>query len=296
MHQHYRPDKALAVGVLLNVAFASAEALFGFWTSSLSLISDAAHNFTDVIGLGLAWSGVVLARAGRTPRRTFGYQKASILAALFSSLLIVAGMGFVVWEALQRFGSDVVPVGNTIMLVAGIGVLINTASAYLLFHDSHHDLNIKGAFVHMVGDAAVSVAVVVAGLMIRLTGASWIDPAVSIVVAVVILFGTWGLLRDSLNLAVDGVPKHVDVNKVRQYLVTLPGVRDVHDLHVWGASTTETVLMAHLVAPEVADEDQLMRSAAKGLEERFHVGHATLQIEKASPCPSIQACDEDPIN
>ncbi|HLE57292.1 MAG TPA: cation diffusion facilitator family transporter [Rhodothermia bacterium] len=294
MNNHnYKPDKALAFGVLLNVAFAGAELLVGFWTNSLALISDAAHNFTDVIGLGLAWSGVALGRAKRTPRHTFGFQKASILAALFSSLLIVIGMGFVVYEAVGRLGRDVVPVGGTIMIVAGIGVLINAASAYFLFRDSKLDLNIRGAFVHMVGDAAVSVGVVIAGFAIRLTAAPWIDPIVSIIVAVVIVVGTRNLLRDSLNLAVDGVPKHIDVKKVRQYLTTLPGVRGVHDLHIWGASTTETVLTAHLVAPGVADEDELVRNAVRGLEEQFDVGHATLQIEKDVPCPSNQACDED---
>jgi cobalt-zinc-cadmium efflux system protein len=296
MHDHshsYRPDKALAVCLILNLGFAAAELGFGFWTDSLALMSDAVHNFSDVVGLAMAWAGVSLSRAGRTPRHTFGYQKASILAAFLSSVLIVLGMGFVVWEAVGRFGNELVPVGGTIMLVAGAGVFVNAVSAYLLFRDSERDLNIRGAFLHLVGDAAVSVGVVGAGLAIRLTGASWIDPAASIAVAVVILIATWGLLRDSLNLAVDGVPQHVDVKKVRQYLSTLPGVQSVHDLHIWGASTTETVLMAHLVAPGVADEDELMRNAARGLEKKFHVGHSTLQIEKDQSCPSNQACDEN---
>lgn len=179
------------------------------------------------------------------------------------------------------------------MIVAGVGVVVNAVSAFLLFGDSRHDLNIRGAFIHMIGDAAVSVGVVIAGFAIRMTGASWIDPLVSIAVAGIIVLGTWTLLRDSVHLAVDGVPKHIDVKKVRQYLVTLPGVRGVHDLHIWGASTTETVLMAHLVAPGIADEDELMRSAAKGLEEQFDVRHATLQIEKDVPCPSNQACDDE---
>lgn len=294
MHTHrHQPDKPLVIGLLLNVVFASAEMTIGFWTDSLALISDAAHNFTDVIGLALAWSGVMLGRARRTPRHTFGFQKASILAAVFSSLLIVLGMGIVVWEAVQRFDSALVPVGDTIVLVAGAGVVVNTVSAYLLQRDSAHDLNIRGAYMHLVGDAAVSVGVMVAGLAIRLTGAAWIDPAVSILVAAIIVYGTWGLLRDSLNLAVDGVPTHVDVKKVQQYLAELPGVDGVHDLHVWGASTTETVLMAHLVAPQVADEDALIRKAAQGLKEQFRVGHATLQIEKDPTCPSNQACDDE---
>ncbi|MFC2085801.1 cation diffusion facilitator family transporter [Bacteroidota bacterium] len=288
--QNLRPDRLFAVGVALNLAYAGIEAGFGVLYDSLALIADAGHNLTDVVGLVLAWIGVVLGRSRPTGKRTYGFRKASILTALFSSLLIVMAMGVIAWEAVGRFGSQITPPGDTIMLVAGVGVVINVATALLFVGGRKHELNARGAFVHMLADAGVSAGVVVAGMAVVLTGWSWVDPVVSLVIAAIIVIGTWGLLRDSLHLAVDGVPRNVDLNAIRAFLSGIPGVKDVHDLHVWGSSTTETILTAHLNIGPQNDEIPVLKLASDGLNAKFGVGHTTLQIERNTPCPASKPC------
>jgi cobalt-zinc-cadmium efflux system protein len=288
-----KPGKVFALAVVLNLIYAAGEALFGVLNNSLALIADAGHNLTDVVGLGLGWLGIVAAQTRPTLERTYGLRKASILAALLSSLLIVAAMGIIAWEAIGRLSDPSVPPGKTIMIVAGVGILVNLATAMLFLRRKDAELNMKAAFLHMVADAAVSAGVVGAGLAVILTGWHWIDPTASLIIAGIIVWGTWDLLRESLNLAVDGVPRGIDIANIRTYLRGLPGVIGVHDLHVWGASTVETALTAHVEINKEADSEALLREASQGINDRFGVGHTTLQIEQESPCPTDQSCESE---
>jgi len=274
-----RHRTAFAIGTGLNLAFALAELGVGFFANSLALISDALHNFSDVIGLLLAWGAAWLATWRPTASHTYGYRRVSILAALGNAALLFAATGAILTEAVRRL-LDPEPVATGLMLwVAAIGIAINAATALLFMRGRHHDLNIRGAFLHMVGDAAVSFGVVVAALLIGWTGMLWLDPAVSVAVAVVILVTTWGLTRDALNLAVDAVPAGIDRSAVEKYLAGLPGVTEVHDLHIWAMSTTETALTVHLVRPNAGLDDRLLSDACHTLEHRFGIHHATIQIE-----------------
>jgi cobalt-zinc-cadmium efflux system protein len=277
--------------VIINLLFAGVEALAGIFIGSLALLADAGHNLTDVVGLGLGWVGIVLGRSRPTLDHTYGLRKVSILAALLSAVLILMAMGIIGWEAVQRFDSPVPPPAATIMIVAGVGVVINLATALLFVRGRREELNMKAAFLHMVADAAVSVGVVLAGLVVFYTGWAWVDPAVSLLIAGVIVIGTWDLLRESFTLAVDGVPRGIDLKAVQSYLRKLPGVTDVHDLHVWGLSTTETVLTAHLNVHSDEDEAEVLKRASEGLSRQFGVGHTTLQIERDIPCPTNDPCD-----
>jgi cobalt-zinc-cadmium efflux system protein len=270
---------AFAIGVVLNFAFVLLEVTFGFFAHSLALIADAGHNMSDVLGLLLAWGAAALSRRGPTERRTYGWKSSSILAALFNGILLLVSVGAIAWEAVRRLHNPPDVAGKTIMWVAAIGIVINTVTALMFFSGRKHDLNIRGAFMHMAADAAVSVGVVLAGWAILVTGLRWIDPAVSLVIAAVIVWGTWSLLRDSINLALHGVPGGIEIPAVRAYLVSLPHVTAVHDLHVWPMSTTETALTAHLVR-DVDDCDcALLDKAAKDLLLQFQIHHATLQFE-----------------
>lgn len=285
---HY--NRAFALGVALNLGFVIIEALYGFWAGSLALLADAGHNLSDVLGLLLAWGASVLARRHSSPLRTFGLKKTTILAALANALLLLVAVGAIAWEALQRFSESAPVAGLTVITVAAIGTLINAATM-LLFIGGQHDLNIRGAFLHMAADAAVSLGVVIAGGLILLTGISWIDPLVSLVIAAVILAGTWSLLTESLNLAVDAVPKSIDLREVETALGQLPDVLDVHHLHVWALSTTETALTAHLVRPQAADDDALIHRASELLQHDFGIGHTTLQLEyQPQHCPTDDHC------
>jgi cobalt-zinc-cadmium efflux system protein len=282
-HHHAPPDynRAFAIGVTLNLAFVGVEAFAGFWADSLALLTDAGHNLSDVLGLLLAWGAAALARKKPSARRTYGYSRATILASLFSGLLLMGAVGAIGWEALNRLMEPAEPGGKTIMIVAAIGVVINTATALLFVSGKDNDLNIRGAFLHMAADAAVSLGVVASGALIWFYGYNWIDPVISLVIAAVILFSTWGLLRDSLNLAVDAVPREVDPGEVRRYLRDLPAVCDLHDLHIWAMSTTDTALTAHLVMDPIPDDDNFLNEVAHELEHRFEIRHATIQIERA---------------
>jgi cobalt-zinc-cadmium efflux system protein len=277
--------------VAFNLLFAAAEALIGIVSGSLALVADAGHNLTDVVGLGLGWAGTALGRSRPTSEHTYGFRKASVLAALFSAIMIVMAMGVIAWEAIRRFQSPAVPPGSTIMIVAGIGVVVNLLTALLFSKGRHRELNMKGAFIHMMADAGVSAGVVIAGLAVMLTDFPWIDPAVSLVIALIIVAGTWDLLKESFSLAVDGVPRGIDIAAVQSYLRKLPGVTGVHDLHVWGSSTTDTVLTAHLNVKPGEDESEILKQASEGLTREFGVGHTTLQIERDIPCPTNDPCN-----
>lgn len=279
---------AFAIGVALNLAFVVMEAVFGFLGHSLALLSDAGHNLSDVFGLLLAWAASALAGSRPTERHTYGFRSSTILAALFNAILLLVAVGAIAWEAIHRFQSPAPVAGKTVIWVSAIGIAINTATALLFMSGRKGDLNIRGAFLHMAADAGVSLGVVLAGFAILWTGLEWIDPVTSLLVIAVILVGSWGLLRDSVNLALQAVPPGIDFSEVAACLGELPGVADVHDLHIWGMSTTETALTAHLVLGTAGDAEDLLRRATEALHENFDIGHATLQFEPPGYlCPQM---------
>ncbi|MGO4707200.1 cation diffusion facilitator family transporter [Microvirga sp. 2MCAF38] len=284
-HNHDRNGygRAFAIGIALNLGFVAVEAFYGFLADSMALLSDAGHNLSDVLGLGIAWGAAMLARRRRTDRFTYGWRSSSILAALFNALLLLIAVGGIAWESVLRLITPTPVAAGTMMVVAGIGIVVNGFTAFLFMKGSHGDLNIRGAFLHMVADAAVSLGVVVAGLVILWTGAAWLDPAISLIIAGVILWTTWDLLRQSLTLSLHGVPSGIAVAEVRSALENLPGVGGVHHMHVWAMSTTDTALTAHLVMPEGHPGDDFLADAQRELKQRFGIGHATLQIEIGSP-------------
>lgn len=282
-HSH-APDSfgfAFAVGVVLNTAIVVAELVFGYAANSLALIADAAHNFSDVISLLLAWGAARLALKLPTQRHTYGYRRATILAALINAGLLLFAVGGIVVEAIRRFQGPAEVAGRTVIYVAILGIVVNGATALLFMRGRHGDLNIRGGYLHMVADAAVSLGVVVAALLIMWSGWSWIDPAVSLGIAAVVLASGWGLAKDSVNLAMDGVPKGIDLATVENYLCQCDGVIEVHDLHIWAMSTNETALTAHLVRPGGLD-DAFLGHVCDELSHRFNIAHATLQIEAGS--------------
>jgi cobalt-zinc-cadmium efflux system protein len=280
-------DSAFAIGVGLNIVIVFAELGFGYLAHSLALMADAAHNLSDVIGLLLAWGGTWLARRLPTADRTYGYRRASILAALGNAGLLLIATGGIVVEAIRRFADPQPIETGTVIWVATLGIAINGAVALMFMRGRHHDLNIKGAFLHMAGDAAISLGVVIAALLIMQTGWLWLDPAISLGIALAVLLTGWGLARDSANLALDAVPEGIDLREVETWLRGLPGVAEVHDLHIWAMSTTETALTAHLVRPDAALDDHFLMHACEALQRQFKIHHATLQIEagdEAHPC------------
>lgn len=293
-HHHDLGDvarRAFVIGIALNGAFVAVEAAAGLATGSLALLADAGHNLSDVLGLLLAWGASHLSRRAPSRRRTYGWRRSSIMAALLNALLLLVAVGGIAWEAIRRAQAPVPVPGLPVLVVAAIGFLVNGATAALFLSSRRHDLNARGAFLHMAADAAVSLGVVAAGAAILATGWMWLDPAVSLVIAVVILAGTWGLLKEALDLALDAVPAGIDPEAVAAYLAALPGVTAVHDLHVWGMSTTEAALTAHLVKPDHADDDALIARATRELHERFRIAHVTLQWERGElDCPGGPPC------
>lgn len=289
-HDAPRHDRAFAIGIALNLAYVAVEAGYGWAIGSLALLADAAHNLSDVAGLVLAWGGALAGRLRPDARHTYGWQRASILAAFLNALLLLVAMGALAWEAVERLRSPQPMAAMTVMVVAGIGIVVNTATALLFMRGREHDLNIRGAFLHMAADAAVSAGVVVAGALALWLGWQRIDPVVSLLIAVVVVWGTWDLFRQSLHLLFDGVPEHVDLGAVRALLSAQPGVADVHDLHVWAMGTTRVALTAHLVMPEGGD-DAFLQRAGELLAERFGIGHVTLQVVRQ---PFCQPCDAGP--
>ena len=272
-------SRAFALGVGLNLVFVLVEAGYGWLSNSLALLADAGHNLSDVLGLALAWVATVLVRRSPTPRRTYGLSRSSILAALANALLLLFAAGAIAFEAMLRLRAPPPVAGNTVMLVAGIGIAINGLSAWLFAAGAKADLNVRGAFLHMLADAAVSAGVVLAGLGMRYTGWLWLDPATSLLIAVVIVAGSWRLLRDSVDLSLDAVPAHIDPLAVEAYLAGLPGVQAVHDLHIWGMSTSEAALTVHLVKPDARVDDALLAQIRDELHSRFGIGHSTVQLE-----------------
>jgi len=292
-HHHSHPaagnyNRAFAIGVALNFAYICVEAGVGIWVGSLALLADAGHNLSDVLSLLLAWMASYLATIPPTRQRTYGWRSSTILAALVNGLLLLVALGGIGWEAIRRF-SDPQPVdGSTVMWVAAVGVAINAATAMMFFGGRKSDLNLRGAYLHMAADAAISLGVVAAGAAIWMTGWIWVDPVTSLVIAAVILVGTWGLLRESADLILHAVPRHIDAAAVERYLRELPGVDAVHDLHIWAMSTTENALTAHLIRPSDGDGDEFLARASHGLRERFGICHVTIQLERGTgetDCP-----------
>jgi cobalt-zinc-cadmium efflux system protein len=284
--------RAFAIGVGLNLAYVAVELTYGLIGGSLALISDAGHSLSDVLGLLLAWGATWLVRRRPSPRRSYGFRRSSVLAALFNALFLLVAVGVIAWEAIQRLANPEPVAGVTVMVVAAVGIVVNGVTAWLFMSGQKGDVNIRGAFLHMAADAAVSLGVVLSGLVILLTGWDWLDPVTSLVIVVVIVFGTWGLLRESVDLALDAVPEGIDPAKVEAYLAAITGVREVHDLHIWGMSTTETALTAHLVIPDGGQGDGLLRRVCEGLHDEFGIEHVTIQIEhgdSAHPCPLAPA-------
>ncbi len=272
-------SRAFAIGVGLNLTFVAVEAVYGLASHSMALLADAAHNLGDVLGLVLAWVAAILARRKPSQTHTYGLRRSTILAALANAVLLLVAVGGVSWEAVGRLRAPGPVEGWTVLSVAAVGVVVNTASALMFLSNRHRDANVRGAFLHLAADAGVSLGVVVAGAVMLRTGWTWVDPAVSLVVSVVVLFGTWGLFRDALGLSLDRVPAHVDLEAVRAHLAALPGVDAVHDLHVWPMSTTETALTAHLVMAWPDEPPAFTSSLSDELHHRFGIDHATVQLE-----------------
>ena len=276
-------NRAFAIGIGLNTGFVIVEAYYGFVGNSLALLADAGHNLGDVLSLIMAWGAATLAKRRPTERRTYGLRRTSILASLANALLLLVAVGGIAWEAVQRLGKPEPVVETTVIVVALIGIGINAATAMMFMSGRKGDINIQGAFMHMAADAAVSLGVVLAAVAMMFTGWLWLDPATSLVIAIVITVGTWSLLRESVNLALDAVPRGVDRQKVERFLAGQPGVTEVHDLHIWAMSTTEVALTAHLVRPGATVDDGFLASMCRDLREHFGVQHATIQIEAGDP-------------
>ena len=271
--------RAFAIAAILNIALVVAQVFYGVLANSVALLADAGHNFGDVLGLLLAWGAHSVAKWQPTQRYTYGFRSASIVAALLNALILMVATGAIAWEAIQRLSQPDEVGGATVMIVAAIGIVVNGASAWLLLAGRKGDLNIRGAFLHLLGDAAVSVGVVAAGAAIYFTQWFWLDPAASLVISALIVWGTWGLLRQSIKLSLAAVPENIDRAKVEAYLRALPGVTEIHDLHIWPMSTTETALTAHLVRPGAGLDDVFLSDACEALTLRFGIRHATLQVE-----------------
>ena len=288
-HVHAPADfnRAFAIGIGLNAVFVAIEAFYGWKVNSLALLADAGHNLSDVAGLVLAWGGALAGKLQPSARNTYGFKRASILAAFANAVLLLVAMGSLAWEAVGRFNSPVPMDSVTVMVVAGIGIVVNTATALLFMRGSAHDLNIRGAFLHMAADALVSLGVVIAGALTLKFGWNWLDPAVSLAIAAVIVAGTWGLFRQSMHLLFDGVPDQIDLAAVKGYLQSLPGIERVHDLHVWAMGTSEIALTAHLVMPSGHPDDAFLKGVNQHLHEQFSINHVTVQVVQV---PFTQPC------
>ncbi len=281
-HHHHAPasfGRAFAIGIALNTAFVAVEAVYGVLAGSMALVADAGHNLSDVLSLAVAWAASALAARPPSARFTYGYKSSSILAALFNAALLMLALGAILVETIHRLIAPQPVQAGPVMVIAAIGIVINTATALLFLRGRDHDINIRGAYLHMAADAAVSAGVVAAGALIALTGAWWIDPVTSLVIVGVIAWGTWGLAKDSLKMGLHGVPASINGDAVEQHLAALPGVSAVHDLHIWPMSTTETAMTAHLVMPAGHPGDGFLGDLSQTLAQRFAICHATVQIE-----------------
>jgi len=285
-------NTAFGIGILLNVIYIIVEIVYGVIINSMALLADAGHNFSDVLGLLMAWGAAYLAKTAVTEKRTYGMRKSTVLAALFNAVILMTAVGAITFEAVRKILYPEPVEGSIMMIVAGIGFIINAVTAFLFMKGKENDLNIKGAFLHMAADAGVSLGVVFAGLIIYYTNWLWVDPVISLIIVLVITIGTWGLLRDSFQLSMDAVPKDIKLKDVENYFRQLNGIYDVHDLHIWGMSTTETALTVHLVIPEEQKDDFFLKKVCGELQEKFGIEHSTIQIEKSSQSAS---CEMDKV-
>ncbi len=289
-HEPTSYNRAFIISVALNTGFVIIEAVYGILANSLALLADAGHNLSDVLGLLLAWGASILARRLPTPRRTYGLRRSSILAALLNAILLLVASGAIAWEAIRRFLEPSPVLGGTIIGVAAVGIVINTVSALMFMSGRKNDLNIRGAFLHLVADALVSLGAVLAGIAIVTTGWLWFDSVISLIIVIVIVAGTWQLLQESVNLVTDAVPAGIEPLAVRTYLTELPGVTGVHDLHIWGMSTTETALTVHLVIPAGFPGDAFLARVVEELHDNFSIEHPTIQVETGDtsyPCAFV---------
>lgn len=287
-HHHHTPasespNASFKIAIGLNIVIVVLQVVYGFLSHSIALIADAGHNLTDVLSLLLALGANVLAARPPTQKRTYGYRRTTILAALLNAAILLVTTGAILFAAIERLRNPVPVDGGVVSIVAGIGIVLNAASAWLFARGRKGDLNVKAAFLHMAGDAAVSAGVVLAGIIIVATGALWVDPAMSIIISIVIALGTWSVLRDSFNLAADAVPTHIDRVAIEDYLNKVEGVCEVHDLHIWAMSTTHVVLTAHLVIPEGRVEDDMLFQISRTLHDSYGIEHTTIQIERGAP-------------
>lgn len=291
-HSHAPADfgRAFAIGVVLNSAFVVVEAVYGILSGSMALVADAGHNLSDVLALMLAWGASIAAKKPASARFTYGFKSSTILAALANALLLALAIGAILFETIHRLVDPAPVEGMTMVVVAGIGIVINTATALMFMRGRKNDLNIRGAFLHMTADALVSVGVVIAGLAILTTGQVWIDPVTSLIIVAVIAWGTWGLAKDSIKLGLHAVPENIDVESVRTHLLGHYGVDQVHDLHIWPMSTTETALTAHLVMPSGHPGDAFLQILAEQLKSSFGIGHVTIQVEHSRDCSTPGCC------
>ncbi len=280
-HHHvvHNYNRSFGIGIVLNVIFVIIEVGYGLYADSLALIADAGHNLSDVMSLILAWGASYLATKQPTHQRTYGLRKVTIMASLLSSVLLFVALGGIAWESIERLSSPQAVNGSVIIIVAAIGVVINTATALLFAKGQKHDLNIRAAYLHMAADAAISLGVVIAGIAIMLTDWIWLDPAISLLIVLVILLSTWNLLRDSIDLSIDAVPHGIDVTEIKNYLLDLENISNLHDLHVWALSTTETALTAHLVTSNEFIDNRFLHEIQEHLHHHFNIFHTTIQIE-----------------
>ncbi len=285
--------RAFAIGIGLNLVFVVVEVVAGLFAHSLALLADAGHNFGDVLGLGLAWGAAALAQRKPSARRTYGLRRTTIVASVTNAVTLLFITGGLAWESVRRLFSPTEVASKVVIVVALVGTVLNAAAALPFLEGRGKDLNVKSAFLHLAADAALSLGVAVAGVVVLYTGFTWVDPLMSIVLAVTILVSTWSLMRGSLDLMLDAVPEGIDPDAVRSFLAALPGVVEVHDLHIWAMSTTETALTAHLVMPRAAHAPAFLSDACKAIHERFGIAHATLQVDPAdAPHPCRLAAEE----
>jgi cobalt-zinc-cadmium efflux system protein len=284
-------ESAFAIGITLNTIFVVVEGIFGYASNSMALMADAGHNLSDVLGLVVAWVAVILSKRAPSPRFTYGLRGSSILAALFNAIFLLVAVGAIGWEAIQRLLHPEPVAGVTVMVVAAVGIFVNGITAWLFASGRNADLNIRGAYLHMAADAVVSVGVVVAGLVIVLTGWAWLDAATSLVISAIIMWGTWGLLRDSMAMSMSAVPAGIDPGAVRGYLEKCAGVVQVHDLHIWPMSTTEVALTCHMVIPAGQPGDEYLMDVAHHLKKDFGIRHGTVQVETDPDSPCALAPD-----
>lgn len=297
-HHHHAPqnfNRAFVIGIALNGVYILLEFGIGLAAGSLALLADAGHNLSDVLGLLLAWGGSYLSSLKPTRQFTYGFRSSSIMAALLNSLILLVAIGGILWEAVHRFQDPVQVEGMTVIWVAGVGVVINTLTALLFLKGSRGDINIRGAFLHMAADAGISLGVVLAGVAIYFTRLTWIDPAISILVAVVIFIGTWELFREAVRLSLQAVPKNIDLDDVEAYLENLPGIEGLHDLHIWPMSTSETALTVHLLRPESTGDDEFLAKVSNELHERFGIEHVTIQLERSEWAEACKQADPNRV-